>query len=225
VTDTASTILLTREQSTGSNTNLWGGYLITTQRQTEQAMKGYQTLAVTGDATVSWTNYSTGNIGQCAHLLLTGALSAAATLTFPTYQNWMSVHNTAGATVTIKCSGGTGVAIPNNRRVLIRCDGSTDYTTDTPTWMGETTTLTNAGDVPNYSQVQTLIANAALPASAGTMLNSGTDTTAGYLSQKITVSGDISMATQNLGGNENTRLTVNAKKTAIAMTLALGVKI
>lgn len=183
--DTPSSILLLRLQATGSNTNLWGGYLNTAMQTLEQASKGYQTLAVTGDATISWTNYSTGNIGQCAHLKLTGTLTSPAALTFPANMNWMSVNNQAGATVTIKCSGGTGVAVPTSRRVLIRCDG-VDYVSDTPTWTGDSTTLTNNGDITNYLQVQTLIANAALPATAGTVLISGIDATANYIGNKIT---------------------------------------
>ncbi len=199
MTDTPSTILLTREQSTGSNTNLWGGYLITTQRQTEQASKGYQTLAVTGNATISWTSYSTGNTGQCAHLKLTGTLSSAATLTFPSYQNVMMVHNTAGATVTIMCSAGTGVAIPNNRRALIYCD-ATDYYTDTPTWTGDTTTLTNNGDLVSNAQLAAAIA-AIVGGSDGLVLTSTTATTRQYLNvglQSVT-NGGISFIKLNGG--------------------------
>jgi len=157
MTDTPSSILLTREQSTGSNTNLWGGYLITTQRMTEQAAKGYQTLSVTGDATVSWTNYTTGNTGQCAHLALTGSLTGSATLTFPANMNWLDVHNNAGAAVTIKCSGGTGVTLPQGARALIFCNG-TDYFSATPNWMPTASLLANSGDIMNYSQVQAYVA-------------------------------------------------------------------
>ncbi len=208
MTDTASTILLTREQSTGSNTNLWGGYLITTQRQTEQAAKGYQALAVTGDATISWTNYTTGNTGQAAHLKLTGTLSSAATLTFPAYMNRLVINNQAGATVTIKCSAGTGVAIPNNRRCEIRCDG-TDYTTDTPTYTADTVTLANGGDLVNYTALQAALA-ALVGTASGLVLNSAADTTAGYLASKVTGSGAVVVSTTSGGGNEKTNIAVGA---------------
>lgn len=184
--DTPSSILLLRLQSTGSNTNLWGGYLNTAMQTLEQASKGFQTLAVTGDATITWTNYATGNIGQCAHLGLTGTLTSAAALTFPSTQNWMLVHNNSGATVTVKCSGGTGVAIPNARRALVHCN-ATDYFSDTPTWTGDSTTLTNNGDITNYAQVQAMIAAASIPASAGTVLITGTDATANYIGNKTTI--------------------------------------
>ena len=229
--DTPSSILLTREQSVGSNTNTWGGYLIITQRMTEQASKGYQTLAVTGDATISWTNYTTGNIGSCAFLNLTGTLSASATLTFPGYQNFLAVRNNTGATITIKCSGGTGVSIPNTAAALLYCDG-TDYYNAAPTiFSGPITasggSLSSSGDLAitgamtlagqihgvanptantdgaNKTYVDTAIATAGLPATAGTVLNSGGDTTAGYLSQKAVASGLIAATTTSPGGAES----------------------
>ena len=83
--DTASAILLQRIQSVGSNVNLWGGYINTNLQMLEQASKGYQTLAVTGDATISWTNYTLANSGSCAFLKLTGTVTGV--LTFPGYQN------------------------------------------------------------------------------------------------------------------------------------------
>lgn len=205
MTDTPSSILLLRLQSTGSNTNLWGGYLNTAMSTLEQASKGYQALAVTGDATISWSNYSTGNTGQIAKLKLTGTLAAVATLTLPSYQNWVSVWNTAGQTVTIKCSGGTGVAIPNGRKALLYCDG-TDYITDTPTWTGETTTLTNNGDLVNYAQMQAAIAALLSSTIAGLVFNSAADTTVGYLGQKLTVSGSLTKSTTSAGGNEATNI-------------------
>src|SRR4051812_14272388 len=113
--DTPSNILLLRLQSTGSNTNLWGGYLNTALQTLEQAGKGYQTLAIAGDTTVSWSNYATGNTGQSARVKVTGTLLTNATITMPTYMNLCSFDNqTAGGfSIAVKCSGGTGIAIAN----------------------------------------------------------------------------------------------------------------
>lgn len=215
MTDTASSILLTREQSTGSNVNLWGGYLITTQRQTEQAAKGYQTQAVTGAATISWTNYTTGNVGQCAHLKLTGTLSQAATLTFPAYMNRMTVNNQAGAAITVMCAAGTGVTIPNNRRMSVRCDG-TDYTGDTPTYTADTVTLTNGGDLVNYTALQLALSTLVAGSVTGLVLNSASDTTPGYLASKIslTTSGILigTLATASTGANESSAFTLDDRR-------------
>lgn len=212
--DTPSSILLLRLQSTGSNTNLWGGYINTALSTLEQASKGWQSLAVTGNATISWTNYATGNMGQCAFLKLTGALSSAAILTFPTYQNSILVWNNTGALVTIMCSGGTGVAIPNGRKTLIACDGSTDYYSATASWNSDTITASNANDLMTFSAVSSAIAVLVGLTVNGLVLNSVGDTTAGYLSSKITtslsgltttqVSGLVSVqiSTVHAGGNE-----------------------
>ena len=208
MTDTASTVLLLRLQSTGSNVNLWGGYLNTAMQMIEQASKGYQALAVTGNATISWTNYTTANTGECGYLKLTGTLSAAATLTFPNNQNFLVVKNAAGATVTIMCSTGTGVAIPNLRTALIACDG-TDYFDVVPSWIGTATTLTNNGDLVSKLQLSTAIA-AASGLTAPFILNSVTDTTPGYLGAKITGSGAVVVSTTSPGGNEKTNIAVGS---------------
>lgn len=207
--DTPSSILLLRLQSTGSNTNLWGGYLNTALQTLEQASKGYQSLAVTGDATISWTQYATGNTGQCARLKLTGTLAAAATLTFPAYQNFISVHNMAGAAVTIKCSGGTGVSIANNAIAVLYCD-AVDYYNAGPTIAPTSTQNTATNAYALWGAVETAIATAGLPATAGTVLVGATDTTAGYIGTKITGSGAASVSTTGLPGNGSLVISVGA---------------
>ena len=171
----------------------------------EQASKGYQALAVTGNATITWTNYTTANPGECGFLKLTGTLSSAATLTFPGNQNFLVVKNAAGATVTIMCSAGTGVAIPNGRTALIACDG-TDYFDVGHNWVGVATTLTNSGDLVSLLQLQTAIA-AASGLTAPFILNSAADTTPGYLGTKIAVAGNLTLTTQNAGANEKSLIT------------------
>jgi hypothetical protein len=219
--DTPSSILLLRLQSTGSNTNLWGGYLNTALQTLERSAKGYQALAVTGDATISWTNYSASNDGAVASLKLTGSLTAAAALTFPSLQSLGHFWNAAGQAVTIKCSGGTGVSIANGARALLYCDG-TDYYNIAPTIFpaaitvsggatfsgilsGVTAGLANT-DATNVAQVAAAIAAAGTltPATVRVSIN---DTTAGYLGSKIAVAGDLSLSTQNPGADEDALIT------------------
>lgn len=204
--DTPSSILLLRLQSVGSNTNLWGGYLNTALQTLERASKGYQALAVTGSATISWTNYLATNDGAVAFLKLTGALSSAAALTFPSYNNILAVWNATGAAMTVKCSGGTGVTIPNGMRTILYCDG-TDYYSAASAWLNSyQTTLTNPGDVVVKATLEQAIANANFPATAGTVLASVTDTAAGYLGTKIQVSGSLTKSITNPGGNEGVNI-------------------
>lgn len=228
MTDTPSSILLLRLQSTGSNTNLWGGYLNTALQTLEQASKGYQALSVTGDATITWTNYATGNTGQCAALKLTGSLSSAATLTMPAYMNFGMVWNNTGQSVTIKCSGGTGVSVPNGVRTLLFCDG-VDYYSAGSSWLNTyVSTLTNNGDVVTKVTLESAIATASLPATAGTVLNSAADTTAGYHGAKHAYSVTSSYAalaaagsTQNPGANEAQLLTITYDGGQVAMATDL----
>lgn len=219
--DTPSSILLLRLQSTGSNTNLWGGYLNTALQMLEQASKGYQALVVSGDATISWTNYATGNVGACARLKLTGSPAAACTLTLPSYQNFLSVENTTSVAVTLKCSGGTGVSIAAGGRALLYCDGVDYYNaaaTIIPAAMAINGALTVAGrisgvtagvagtDGVNLTQMQAAIAVLAT-AQSGLVLNSLTATTAKYLEDAISVAGSLVKTKRNAGtANETTEI-------------------
>lgn len=214
-----SAILLLRLMTVGEAVNLWGGYLNISLQTLEQASKGYQSLAVTGDATITWTNYATGNTGQYARLKLTGSPAASSTLTFPAYQNFLSVQNSSTQTITIKCSGGTGVSIPANQTAIIYCDG-TDYYNAAATIGPTQSQSTNTYAFVQYGAMQTAIATAALPATSGTLLNSATDTTAGYHASKHTVtyssatttqlSGLLSaqFSTSSAGGDERLALTL-----------------
>lgn len=190
MTDTASSILLTREQSTGSNVNLWGGYLITTQRTTERASKGYQAYTVTGDATISWTNYSASNDFGVAFAKLNGAPAAAWALTLPSYQTFLGTWNNSGKTGTFKNAAGTGVAVPTGRRSLLYGD-ATDIGEASPNWLSNyASTLMNAGDIVVKTTLDTTIAAAAIPGAAGTVkVDAGA--TAGYLFTVLTDSGDV----------------------------------
>jgi len=207
--DTPSSILLLRLQSTGSNTNLWGGYINVALQTLERASKGYESLAVTGDATISWTNYSASNSGAVARLKLTGSPTGACTLTFPAYQNFVSVENATGQTVTIKCSGGTGVSIPTGQKMLLYCD-AVDYYNAGATIGPTQTQSTNTYAYVQYGAMQTALANASLPASAGTVLVNAADTTAGYLGTKITGTGAASVSTTGTPGNGSVVIAVGA---------------
>lgn len=169
------------------------------------------------DATITWTNYATGNTGAAARLKLTGSPAAACTLTFPGYHNFLSVENTTAQTVTIKCAGGTGVAIAAGARASIYCDG-VDYYNAAPTVIPGAMTvagaLTIAGQISgvsaatvgtqavNKTQMETAIAAGAIPAASGAVK---VDAAAapGYLYDVLTVSGSLVKAdngdTMNIG--------------------------
>lgn len=203
--DNPSSILLTREQSTGSNTNLWGGYLITTQRTTERALRGYQALTVTGDATVSWTNYSATNDYGAMVTKLTGTPSAAFAHTLPGYTTFQALINSAGQTGTFKNSGGTGVSVPASRKSLVYGDGVDIYEVS-PNWLNNyASTLTNAGDIVVKATMDAAIA-AISTAQNGLVLSSSSATTSKYLDQAVAASGALTITKTN-GGTASEALT------------------
>jgi len=222
--DTPSNILLLRLQSTGSNTNLWGGYLNTALQTLEQAAKGYQALAITGDTTVSWSNYATGNTGQSARVKVTGTLLQNAAVTMPAYMNLCSFDNqtTGGFAITVKCAGGTGVSIPNGSQASLFCDG-VDYFNWAPGVFPGAMTINGqihgvaAGtantDGVNVAQLAGPIAAAVPSGTAGTILKSVADTTRDYLINKLILSNagllSISFSTVNPGANENRQINVD----------------
>lgn len=202
MTDTPSSILLTREQSTGSNTNLWGGYLITTQRTTERATKGYQAYAVTGDATISWSNYSATNDYAVAFVKATGTPTASWTHTLPSYQTFFGNWNSTSYTGTLKNAAGTGIGVPANRKALLYSD-AVDIGEATPNWIsGYVSTLLNDGDIVVKKTMETAIASAS-GLTAPFILIDASDTTKGYFANKLAAeTANHSYAVSNPGGNE-----------------------
>ncbi len=207
--DTATARYKARQQAQGSNVNTWGDdKLNEVLRLFDSGSKGVQTMVMTGDTTLSWSNYVASNIGQCAVLVLTGSLSSAAAMTVPSTEwQWDLIKNSTGQTVTIKTAAGTGVAIPTGRQVPVFCDG-VDCSFGAANYIGANITESNERDLMDKGAVASAIA--ALPATAGTVLNSVTDTTAGYLGSKIAVSGSLSATIINPGGNEELNISFTA---------------
>lgn len=221
MTDSATSRLKLRQQSQGSNVNTWGDdKLNEVLRVIDRAMHGVQSLAVTGDTTLSWTNYVATNDGQVAWLTLTGSLSSAANLTVPSVEwAWKGIKNSTGQTITVKTAAGAGVAIPTGRQIAVYSDG-TDCYFGGGNYLGADTTETNSRDLTDKSYVDTAIATAVIPAAAGTILNSGSDTTAGYLGAKITGSGAVTISTTSPAGNEKTNVAVGVLALATGSTIS-----
>jgi hypothetical protein len=179
-----------------------------------------QSLAMTGDTTLTWTNYVATNDGQVSVLLLTGSLSSAANLVVPSVQwQWDLIKNSTGQTITVKTSAGTGVAIPNGRQAQIYCDGSDCYF-GTPNYIGAQITPTNNRDLMDKAAVENAIANSTIPAAAGTILISATDTTAGYAGTKLTDGYGIDLTLDNPAADEN--LIIELDGNTIATLWAVG---
>lgn len=221
--DNPTSRYLARKQSLGSNASTWGDTKLNDALDTfDRGSKGYEAVAMTGDTTLSWSNYTKTNSGQVSILKLTGSLSAAANLVVPSYEwNWDAIINATGQTVTVKTATGTGVAIPTGRQIPVYCDASDCYFGG-QNYIGSDITLTNSRDLVDKGDLETALATIVVPAAAGTVLNSAADTTAGYLGQKLTtqISGvtttqlsgllTLQFSTINAGGNEQLALVRSA---------------
>lgn len=218
MTDTATTRMKLRQQSQGSNTNTWGDdKLNEVLRVIDRSTKGYQALTITGDTTLSFTNYSATNDGQVSILNVTGSLSSSATLTCPSSEwVWSLIKNTTGQTLSLKTAAGTAISLPNNRQAPVYCDGTNVYF-GSANIIDSDITETNSRDLTDKAYVDQAVANAAVPAATGAALVDGADTTAGFLNAKITVSGSLTKSITSPAGNEalNIDFTFDEGQTAL----------
>lgn len=218
MTDTATSRYGARKQSLGSNVNTWGDTKLNDVIDLfDRGSKGYQSLTITGDTTLSWTSYATTNDGQVATLKLAGSLSSAANLIVPSREWAFTVINSTGMTVTVKTSAGTGVDIPTGYQASLYCD-ATDVKNAAPTVigakLGSVTSGTATTDAVNKGQMDTAIAAATTSTTAGTVRVTSTDTTAKFLASAVTqqvgsltttqVAGltSLQISTINAGANE-----------------------
>lgn len=215
-----------KAQAVGENLNTWG--VSPNLNDTLQVLANvgvrWNALTINSGATttISETNYSTSNDTETATLKLTaGTIAAAFALVLPGRAKRLLVWNATGYTATIKLAATTGFALPTDRWTWVTTDGTTDVYNHGSIYVGTGYTVTNSGDVANKSYVDTAIATASIPASAGTVLNSGADTTAKYAGAWLTVqiSGTsttqiaglqtVQLATVHAGGNEQTLVTIS----------------
>jgi len=192
-------------QAAGENLNTWGDPNLNNDLIVLSNLASkFNAVTINGDTTVSETNYSTTNTTEVALLKWNaGTLTAAFSYTIPSRPKRFILWNNTGYTGTIKLAATTGVAIPTGRIALISTDGSSDVYNVTPNYGGITSPTTGSRDIPAWSAVENAIATAVLPATAGTILISGTDTTAGYGSAKFTAltNGGLVASVLNPTGN------------------------
>ena len=220
MTDTASSRYKARKQSLGSNTNTWGDTKLNDVIDTiDRGSKGYESTAITGDLTLSWSNYTVTNPGQVAVYNLTGSLSSSATITVPSVEwAWDSIRNATGQTITVKTSAGSGVTIPNGYRMAVYCDGTDCYSASPTRLIGDlyaggqiknlTAGTSGSTDAVNVTQMDAAIAAASITGTGNTLKVTSSDTTSKYLNTALATSKAISNAVTNPGANETITQTV-----------------
>lgn len=124
---TATTRLGLRKQGTGDNEDTWGTELNEDVIDlTDEAIAGVETVSLTGNKTLSSTNYVTNEARNAALRLTDGGLSAAPTITIPAVEKTYIVQNTTTYVITFS-SGGTNATVPASRWALVYCDGTDVY--------------------------------------------------------------------------------------------------
>jgi hypothetical protein len=176
---TPTTRLRLNKQATGDNVNTWGSTLNAQAFDLlDEAVAGVETIALTGNHTLTSTNYVPD---QARNLVLrfTGSLGSGATITIPSIEKAYFVINDAGQTLTFSAGGVTGL-VPNGRRKWIACDGTDVY-------------VSEDGADKEYVDAEISAVNAALVASIATKLNLTGGTLTGALStnSNITMTGGI----------------------------------
>ena len=180
--DTYTTSLELRLQTVGGNNNTWGGYYNTTITNIDTAIAGTVSKSFSSsDVTLSAAE------NRNPIVVCTGTLSANVNLIVETQKkNFWVYNNTSGAySLTVKTSGGTGVAITQGYWSKVYCDGTNVQSVV-------------LGAVPK-TYVDSLIASSALP-----------DADYG----DITVSGTASVFSINSGVVDTTELAASSVTTA-----------
>ncbi len=116
----------------GEQSGTWG---VTTNNNfgslVEQAITGVQSISMS-NATYTLTNFD-GAVDESrnAVLVFTGINLAPQNVIAPAVEKLYTLRNISGANVTIKTSGGNGVAVANNSYAQVYCDG-TNFFNATP---------------------------------------------------------------------------------------------
>ena len=116
-------------QADGENDTTWGQKLNTGWQLVEDAIAGMSTISTTGGTSVLTTVNAATDQSRMAILKVSGTLVSNSTIQIPAVSKWYMIWNaTSGAfTVTVKTSGGTGVAITQGKRAIVFCDATDTY--------------------------------------------------------------------------------------------------
>jgi hypothetical protein len=123
---TASTRLRLEKMATGEKTNTWGATQNASQFDLlDEAVAGVETIALTGNHTLTSTNYASDEARNMG-LRFTGSLVSGATITIPTVEKLYFVINDSGQTLTFSAGGTTG-EVENGRRKWVACNATDVY--------------------------------------------------------------------------------------------------
>ena len=111
---------------TGENSTTWGDVTNLNWAAIESAASGSATVTFSSaDVTLTMTDTNAAQTARNLRLVLSGTYGAGSrNLIVPTTSKmYMVVNNLSGA-VTVKTSGGTGVAVPAGKTTIVYCNGT-----------------------------------------------------------------------------------------------------
>lgn len=114
-------------QAAGENLNTWGDTKLNEAlKRIEEGIADWQSFTITGDKTLTSSNY-VADEARSAMISLEGSPASAFTITIPAVEKWYMVRNASGQTATIKTSGGAGVTVATGVITVVLCDGTDCY--------------------------------------------------------------------------------------------------
>jgi len=192
---------------TGENSGTWGDKTNTNLNLLQQAIAGYQAIALTSTNTTLVMTDATISNARNATIEFTGTLSAATTVVVP--DGVEKVYNIIDSTVhsnnslTVKTASGTGVLLAQGNRHVLYSDGTNvGELVESKVWRAASTTVTVQAGAQILANTSTAAWTLTLPASpvAGDEV-SIVDSTYKFNTNNLTIAGNgsnIANTTANL---------------------------
>jgi hypothetical protein len=155
---------------TGENSGTWGDKTNTNLNLLQQAIAGYQSIALTSTNTTLVMTDATISDARNATIELTGTLSGATTVVIPNgiEKVYNIIDSTAHAnnTLTFKTASGTGVLLAQGNRHVLYSDGTNvGELIESKVWRAATTTVTVQAGAQILANTSTAAWTLTLPAS------------------------------------------------------------
>jgi hypothetical protein len=188
----------------GEESGTWG---ITTNNNfgalLDQAIAGVQTISMSNASYTLSSFNGTVDESRNAVLVVSGTNLAPQNVVAPSVEKVYIINNQSGNTVTIKTSGGNGVAITNNTTVQVYCDG-TNFFNATPNINNVTGNFAATGTITSGGAMNSggLLTTPTLSVT-GTGSTGGSFTTGGilYTPGGISNAGILATGTTSVTGN------------------------
>ena len=158
---------------TGENSGTWGDKTNTNLNLLQQAIAGYQSVALTSTNTTLVMTDATISNARNATLEFTGTLTGATTVVVPdgVEKVYNIIDSTAHAnnTLTLKTASGTGILLAQGNRHVLYSDGTNvAELVESRVWRAATTTVTVQAGAQILANTSTAAWTLTLPASPAT---------------------------------------------------------